>query len=67
MRVYAVLHGEKHEGGMLVSIHASQCDAIRAALEVETCFEGGWKPIEDEDLVWENGCEFVEVVERELE
>ena len=57
--VFIVLHGERCEGGVVVSIHHSKIDAIKAALAINCCFEGGWTPEEDEKDYWVNGCDFV--------
>ena len=59
--VFVVMHGELCEGGRIVSVHEDEEDAIKAALAVKTCFSGGW--IYDNDNVWINGCDFVEVKE----
>ena len=65
--VYAVMHGEKSEGGGLESIHRSIDNAIKAALAVRCCFAGGWEADSETPNYWTNGCDFVEVVEILLE
>jgi len=61
MKVFIVMHGEKCQGGSVKSVHKNESDAIKAALSVRTCFEGGW--VEDGENEWENGCDFVSVQE----
>jgi len=61
MKVYTILHGEKHEGGHIVGVYSTHEEAVRKALMLECHFKGGWTPIEDEPDNWENGCDFVEV------
>lgn len=65
MTVFVVLHGELCEGGSVVSVHVKKENAIKAALKVRFCFEGGWQP--DGDDEWVNGCDFVTVREHEVE
>ena len=65
MKVYVVLHGERYEGGSVVSVHKNKDWAIEAALKVKTYSLGSW--VRKEGLYWENGCDFVLVTERELE
>lgn len=62
---YCVVHGERHNGGMVLSVHATLRGAIRAALKVKPHFTGGWVLEDpDEDLhYWINGCDFVMVRE----
>lgn len=65
--VYCVLRGEQNEGGTLVSVHASRLSAKLAALSEPRCFDSEpWEPVDGATDVWENGCDFVEVVEREI-
>ena len=59
MDVYVVLHGERCEGGSVVSVHRTHAEAKKAALAVDTCFDGGWE--EDGEDQWINGCDFVEI------
>jgi hypothetical protein len=64
--VFVVTHGELYEGGGVVSVHASKEAAIKVALSVRTCFDGGWvkeETGEGEPDVWVNGCDFVQVEE----
>lgn len=65
MKVFVVINGETHEGGMVVSVHRSKENAVIAALAVETHFEDGWEK-EDENY-WTNGCDFVMINEYEVQ
>ena len=58
--VFVVVRGELCEGGEVVSVHKSHKDAVKAAMAVKTCFDGGWVL---EEGVWVNGCDFVQVTE----
>jgi hypothetical protein len=67
MIVYVVLHGERCEGGSVISIHKNRATAVSAALNTKCCFEGGWKPDpENGDYYWLNGCDFVCVEKYEV-
>lgn len=55
--IYIVVNGERGEGGTIVSVHRFKKAAIKAALAVKCCFEGGWVP--DGPTSWVNGCDFV--------
>ena len=59
MKVYVVSHGERSEGGNVVSIHKSIESATKAALSFECHFSGGWTPDSDGSTYWTNGCDFV--------
>lgn len=59
--VWVVTHGERNEGGNVVSVHSSKEGAIEAALQVKPCFPGGWEKEDDEFDYWVNGCDFVHV------
>jgi len=70
--VYIVENGEKYEGGYVVSIHKTFEGAVKAALQVRACFEGGWvKDLMDEEpgkfCSWENGCDWLSVRKMEVE
>jgi hypothetical protein len=65
MIVYIVLHGEQHEGGSVVSVHVTRKSAVDTALKQKCCFAGGWT--EREDHLWENGCDFVQVLRFRVE
>ena len=58
-KVYIVSHGERCEGGSVVSVHHSFKKAIKAALAVECCFAGGWEQDTEDSTYWTNGCDFV--------
>lgn len=62
--VFIVRHGEMHNGSEIVSVHRTKEPAVKAALAVKTCFDGGWVP--DGEDEWINGCDFVQVVEEEV-
>lgn len=64
--VFVVLHGERCEGGAVVSIHHSKINAIKAALAVNCSFEGGWALDEETSNYWTNGCDFVLVERHEV-
>ncbi len=63
-KVYVVMNGERCEGGSVMSVHLSEDTARDAALKVKAHFAGGWQ--ETNLNTWENGCDFVAVVEMEL-
>lgn len=42
MKVYIVLSGERGEGAEVLGVFANKEQACAAALEVHTCFAGGW-------------------------
>jgi hypothetical protein len=62
--VFIVSAGEMHEGSHIVSVHRTKKEAVKAALAVKTCFEGGW--VLDGEDEWINGCDFVVVREEEV-
>ena len=62
--VFIVSTGEMHEDVCVVSVHRTKEEAVKAALAVKTCFEGGWVP--DGEDEWINGCDFVVVREEEV-
>jgi len=64
MKVYIAVHGEQCEGYGVVSVHTKKENAITAAKEMRTCFDGGWQ--EDGDDSWINGCDFIQVLEEEV-
>lgn len=69
MTIYLVEAGEKYEGGQVISVHKSETNAIREALNVECHFEGGWvrkDSVYYKNLCWFNGCDYVRVVEMEV-
>lgn len=57
MVVFIVSQGERHEGGVVVSVHKTKKAAIKAALAEKCYFEGGW--VSDGPASWINGCDFV--------
>lgn len=63
--IFVVEHGERCEGGSVVSLHKSHEKAVEAALKVEPCFDGGWK--QDGTDCWINGCDYVKVTEHSLQ
>jgi hypothetical protein len=65
MKVYIAIHGEKCEGYSIVSVHATKEAATKAAKKMRTCFSGGWQL--QEDGSYENGCDFINVEEHEVE
>ena len=63
--MFIVLHGERCEGGSVVSVHNTHQQAVKAALNVKCHFDGGWTQIDPD--YWENGCDFVTVEEHDSE
>jgi len=61
--VFLVERGEKHEGGSVLSAHKTREGAVKAALKAKTCFDGGWTNEEGDGDWWENGCDYVQVIE----
>jgi len=55
--VFIVLKGERGNGGCVVSVHRTKKAAIKAALAVPCCFDGGWRY--DGPTSWKNGIDFV--------
>lgn len=66
-KVWVVSKGEKHEGGSVEGVYASKEVAIKHALKVSYSFDGGWTPIKDDPLSWENGCDYLTIEEFEVE
>jgi hypothetical protein len=69
MKIWIVLHGEQHKGGWVVSVHNTKAKAVKATLAFERQFAGYWlkKDIDGDRLYWENGCDFITVIEKEIE
>ena len=61
MKVFIVMHGELSAGGTVKSVHENFDTAVRSALNIRCCFDGGWRQVNDDE--WENGCDFVSVQE----
>lgn len=69
IKVFIVENGEQHEGGSIVGVFLDRDKAIEIALKTRTCFGGGWQkdPDREEDLYWENGCDYVRVEEYQVQ
>lgn len=67
MKVFIVERGEMNEGGNVESVHRSEQTAIAAALAKKPCFAGGWIPAKGQKNFWINGCDYVAVVEANVE
>lgn len=70
IKVYVVEMGERHEGGTVIAIRHSEKDAIKVALGVKPCFDGGWLRVERENEAdhheWINGGDYVMVYPEEV-
>jgi hypothetical protein len=67
MIIYIVFEGEQHEGGSVASVHKTHAGAVNAAVQAKSFMGLGWT--KDPEILdyWTSGCDFVEVVKRELE
>ena len=67
MKVYIVVHGELSEGGKVMGVHVNYSDAKIEATLIPTHFKSPWEAVKDERDFWVSGCDFVEIVEQELQ
>jgi len=65
-KVWIVIKGEKHEGGSVEGVYATKNKAVNEAMKVSCSFGGGWSPIMNEELSWENGCDYLTVEDWEV-
>lgn len=65
MKVYVLVVGESYEGYGIVDIYKNRQDAVNAAMSVPASFDGGWQGNEEDG--WRNGCDYMDIVEYEVE
>lgn len=65
MKVYVLVVGEKYEGYNIQGIFQNKQDAVNAAMSVPASFDGGWQGNEEDG--WRNGCDYMDIVEYEVE
>jgi len=57
--VYAVLHGEKHEGYHIVGIYSSRVTAIKVMRRIKPISDGEWQVQPTTEIIYQtNGCDF---------
>ena len=68
MQIWIVVKGEKYKGGEVVAVYQDAQKAINLALSQSTNFEGGWVQNRSvgKPFYWENDCDFVEVIAKDL-
>lgn len=66
-KVWIVESGEKHEGGVIHSLHEKRSTALAAASKERPAF-GPWRVVEKspERVLWESGCDWLSVTRREV-